>query len=436
MAENFQNQLSFPEGEIHVMDDYLKRKEKKPTSVFIGKPKKTFPLWLIWIFIGLIFIGFAGLVYFKPEIFLSFFTQKQKLVSNQPVINVPQTINQELVNQEIPPKVSPEKTLKAELKENEEVIVSAELFLPEGAIPFEKEINIEASSYLEPEEKYKIIGGVFKISPLVSILKPLSLKIYYSQNQVESVWEDELKIGYLKEGFWIILPTEVDTERNILSTELSSLYSGIFAPLILKEKIQPKKELQEIAPGIYLGEDSDNDGLTDKEEEIFKTDKNNPDTDHDSYSDGSEIINLYSPLSPLAKLAETDLIKIYSNETFGYSLFYPASFVVKVMPDSEDKEVVISSETGEFFSIIVQDNPEEIPVSEWYKKQVKEIQTDKLAKTEVDGYEAVWSLDGLTLYIGKEDKIYILSYNIGGGTIANFKSTFLMMIKSFKFFRK
>ena len=42
--------------------------------------------------------------------------------------------------------------------------------------------------------------------------------------------------------------------------------------------------------------DSDNDGLTDAEEEVYGTDKNNSDTDGDGYTDGAEVQNGYNPL--------------------------------------------------------------------------------------------------------------------------------------------
>ena len=42
--------------------------------------------------------------------------------------------------------------------------------------------------------------------------------------------------------------------------------------------------------------DSDNDGLSDKEEEFYGTDKNNSDTDGDGYKDGDEVKNGYNPL--------------------------------------------------------------------------------------------------------------------------------------------
>lgn len=44
--------------------------------------------------------------------------------------------------------------------------------------------------------------------------------------------------------------------------------------------------------------DSDNDGLSDALETIYKTDPNNPDTDSDGYKDGSEVANGYDPTIP------------------------------------------------------------------------------------------------------------------------------------------
>ncbi len=44
--------------------------------------------------------------------------------------------------------------------------------------------------------------------------------------------------------------------------------------------------------------DSDQDGLTNAEEKLYGTDINNPDTDGDGYSDGTEVMSGYDPLKP------------------------------------------------------------------------------------------------------------------------------------------
>ena len=45
-------------------------------------------------------------------------------------------------------------------------------------------------------------------------------------------------------------------------------------------------------------QDTDADGLTDDEEQVYDTDPNNPDSDGDSYSDGQEVSGGYNPLGP------------------------------------------------------------------------------------------------------------------------------------------
>ncbi len=49
---------------------------------------------------------------------------------------------------------------------------------------------------------------------------------------------------------------------------------------------------------ISIAQDSDEDGLSDDMEILYKTDKNNPDTDGDGYTDGEEVKNGYDPALP------------------------------------------------------------------------------------------------------------------------------------------
>lgn len=49
-----------------------------------------------------------------------------------------------------------------------------------------------------------------------------------------------------------------------------------------------------MTPVFVFAVDTDGDGLTDKEEAYYYTDKNNPDTDGDGFLDGTEIANDYS----------------------------------------------------------------------------------------------------------------------------------------------
>ncbi len=82
-------------------------------------------------------------------------------------------------------------------------------------------------------------------------------------------------------------------------------------------------------------QDSDFDGLTDREEKIYGTNPNNPDTDNDTYLDGEEIANGYDPTIPSPN-DKIDDVK---------------SFLDKISPKIEietpdESELNISLETG------------------------------------------------------------------------------------------
>lgn len=73
------------------------------------------------------------------------------------------------------------------------------------------------------------------------------------------------------------------------------IIGGAIFALRYFEKNKKTQELssQEPASG---WRDSDNDGLKDWEEELYRTDPNNPDTDNDGYLDGEEINSGHNPL--------------------------------------------------------------------------------------------------------------------------------------------
>ncbi|MBI5071693.1 hypothetical protein HZB93_02240 [Candidatus Falkowbacteria bacterium] len=176
--------------------------------------------------------------------------------------------------------------------------------------------------------------------------------------------------------------------------------------------------------------DTDNDGLTDVEESLFNTDKNNADTDGDSYSDSLELVNLYNPTGVAPqKIEETDLVKIYSNQIFKYSIFYPTSWSARAL-DATEREVLFTSTTGEFVQVIVDDNLSRQPLLDWYLAEAPGAEYSNISTK--SGLSGIQSSDGLNVYFASGDKIYVISYNVGIKTELNYKTTFLMMVKSFK----
>jgi hypothetical protein len=181
------------------------------------------------------------------------------------------------------------------------------------------------------------------------------------------------------------------------------------------------------------GPDIDQDGLTGSEELLYTTDAEKADTDGDGYSDGLELVNLYNPtgFAP-QKIEETSLVKVYSNQTFGYSIFYPTTWLPRAL-DESNREIMFTSLTGEFIQVIVEDNPNKLALLEWYLSEAPGTNPADIGTAATKGgLLGIKSPDGLTVYFGGNDKIYAISYNVGIKTELNYKSTFEMMIKSFK----
>ncbi len=351
-------------------------------------------------------------------------------------------VNKEKLEEE---QVSKAKAIDVEVQDNEENIVSsASINFPEGSLPINTEINF-SGQYITDEMRnkdeykdssYKMLGGLYKLSKTDVILKKnVSLEIKYHEDTVEKQWESDIKLAYFKDGMWTPLPAELDTQVNSLKVELGVLPSDTFSIVVHKDHLTPGEEKFNIIPATPSSSDSDSDGLTDMEESLFATQKNNPDTDADQTPDGQEVVTLKDPNSneTSAKLTTTGLLDVYTNPTFSYSLFYPADWLARALPDTNNEEVLIITNTGEFFSITVENNPEILSPEEWYLNQGSLSNGSKLVETTVNNQPAVWNPNHSTIYIARDNKIYAVSYKVGTEKNANFKSTFKMIIKGFQF---
>lgn len=108
-----------------------------------------------------------------------------------------------------------------------------------------------------------------------------------------------------------------------------------------------------VSAAIGLSADGDSDGLTDTEEDLFKTDPSLADSDKDNYQDSHEVYNLYNPTGkePM-KLSESGLVNTYTNPAYGFSLYTPVSWATGNV-DPESKDVLFSTFTGEYVRVKV-----------------------------------------------------------------------------------
>ncbi len=186
--------------------------------------------------------------------------------------------------------------------------------------------------------------------------------------------------------------------------------------------------------------DSDNDELTDKEEELWRTDPQKPDTDNDGFLDGPELLNLYDPTKgDRARLVDSSVALNYKNQTYRYSFLYPSKMIASPSNNSE-REVILSSSTGELFSIMVQDNPQRLIPLDWYKTQVsKNGSADGVSPLSYNGWTGVLGPDNRTAFLAPADStknpiLVVITYNPNTQTQLHFTRTFQIVLRSFNFF--
>ncbi len=146
-----------------------------------------------------------------------------------------------------------------------------------------------------------ILGEAYNKEQMDQLIK---LDSEYKEPVTGEIWIG--KSDYIARRLRVIIPPQLNNNKSDGMTIVMNL-DRINEPIKIET---PSKflDLNQMLAGFMGGiskevtennlaiNDSDNDGLSDKEEEFYGTDKNNPDTDGDGYKDGAEVKNGYNPL--------------------------------------------------------------------------------------------------------------------------------------------
>ncbi len=178
--------------------------------------------------------------------------------------------------------------------------------------------------------------------------------------------------------------------------------------------------------------DSDNDLLTDVEEEIFSTNPDKPDSDSDGYLDGQELLAGYNPMGS-GQLAASEALDVYANDQFNYQITYPVNWTIGNL-DQEKRTILFTSDTGEFVEVSVTENDDQLTATQWYLELYPDLEASDLKSVTTLDEEliGVQSLAGYTVYFADNQYVYSLNYNFGIEQEINFLTTFKIMYLSFQ----
>lgn len=198
----------------------------------------------------------------------------------------------------------------------------------------------------------------------------------------------------------------------------------------------PNEDLEEdpVSPfgeGIFLGLDTDSDGLTDVEEAMYGTQVTRPDTDGDGFLDGNEVFHLYHPdgREPL-RLIDTGDVEIIDQPTFAFTLYAPTSWTVQA--NTSEQQIVMVAPTGESLQVVRQDIDVAQTLRSWYLDNTSASQQVPLESFRTkQGFVAAWTDDHLTAYVRFDDvTVLIFTYNLGNENRVEYRQTFEMVLNS------
>lgn len=290
----------------------------------------------------------------------------------------------------------------------------------------EKETAVGSNQPLHPvnllsNRKFLFVGGL-----LVFLCIAIGSGIYYVVFQNKSTPSGKITSS----------PSSTTTVSNI-DTNTSTASPVIETPTTSVE-VSTSSLSSESAidfPSVVLGDsvDTDSDGLTDREEELFNTDLGVPDTDNDSYPDGHETYYLYNPAGeePM-RVIDSGSVKEFVNPVFGYKLYYPNTWAVGNV-DSEYRDVLFSTITGENIEVRVFNKQAGEDFASWFARIAPREKYDDLVEFETYFKEKGWRRnDFLVYYFESQDKVYVIVYHTTDSTVVNYRSIIKLTARSFE----
>lgn len=287
-----------------------------------------------------------------------------------------------------------------------------------------------STKHMNPKKKKQIIivGSVCVVGIVIALATWYSLRVFGNTAFIPG--SEELNNSNISE----ISEVELIEEEPI-STEVEE--SIVTSTETLEEEIvETKTPIEPVSfPRILLidAQDSDSDTLTDEEEIIFSTQVDTWDTDGDGYYDGQEVVNLYNPngFSPV-KLIDSGLIAEYTNPVWQYRLYYPLGWEIGEV-DTEFRQVLISTLSGDFVEVRVFDRESGISFQEWFSTHIEGEAFQDIRRVSNRFQEEGWRRkDGLVGYMPSESHVTVLIYHPGVTGAVPYRNMMRMILESFR----
>jgi flagellar basal body-associated protein FliL len=265
----------------------------------------------------------------------------------------------------------------------------------------------------------------------------------------DDVFAAELKADPLSDSDYKYVYNRLAESSYTLTVRLEIGFNQIKAGINIfteRQKVNLNGTVEVVAPPtepepvtLSMALDTDNDGLTDVEELLFKSDLNLVDTDDDTYEDSLEIKNLYSPSNTAPEtLLGVGLVAEFISDLEKYKFLYPVSWKVQKIDIDDSNIIFVSEQTSEYVEFKIEENPGELALNQWVKLKMQNLKL----KFKANYFEEAFvnkdkSLTGILLpelfmaFYANGNKVYSFTYQFDPEKPLSYSTTFLMFVKSF-----
>lgn len=331
-----------------------------------------------------------------------------------------------------PPKLSEEKDLAPDVTGMAGLGAGAKMANDAGKA---KPVSKSAQKSYKPSHSGGSGGKVILIIViLLALLAGVAGYVLYSEGYFDEYLKKEEPLPPAPVVSQPVTPEPVPVTTNTTTEQPSQLPDESLLPP------PPDPEPAAVSLGISIpksifvkGVDVDLDGLTDIEEEYFRTDSGTWDTDGDGYHDSLEVVNLYSPqgASP-RKLIDSGLIQEYVNPTFKYRLYSPIRWQLDSV-DDQSAHNIISVLTGEYIDIQVSQKRNGDDFSAWFAKELDGEQISQYREKE-NRFQSPFlqRQDGLVALFDTEKFVYVITFQPGIQNTIQYPTIMEMVVQSFR----
>ena len=146
------------------------------------------------------------------------------------------------------------------------------------------------------------------------------------------------------------------------------------------------------------------------------------------------MVNLFSPVAAgQARLIDSQLVSTYINPDYKYTIYQPTAWIARAVDETTHKDVMFTALSGEFVEITALPFPTGQAFPDWFHQNFpNEVLATYQPFTNRFHVSGIMSPDKTVAFITDGGSVYLIRYDGGTREEINYRSTFVMMVQSFK----